>query len=237
MMKSTKANAFLRFYAASTGTGQVLTLSCLFCCSLFAVRFLYTGHRLFAFLIWNLFLAFVPYALSAWMVRRASHLQRSFIIWPVFIWTLLIPNSFYLLTDLFHLNRYGTMPLWFDLALLLSFAWTGLLFGLLSVRHIEQLLSPWLGRRSQLFFVLPVMTLIGLGIYIGRYKRLNSWDVVAHPFSLAQDMLNLLVHPLRSRFDWSMIICYAILMTLIYMAMKKTSTEFHEKGDALASPF
>jgi uncharacterized membrane protein len=53
--------------------------------------------------------------------------------------------------------------------------------------------------------------------------RFNSWDVITNPLQLIQDIIYLFIHPLRNRFDWSMIVCYTLLLTLIYYTMKKLS--------------
>jgi uncharacterized membrane protein len=113
------------------------------------------------------------------------------------------------------------VPLWYDLALLLSCAWSGLLFGILSVRQMERLFEKNFNRRLDLFFSIPVMTLNGLGVYVGRYLRFNSWDILVNPFQLAGDIVYLFIHPIRNRFDWSMIICYSVLLTLMYYTIKK----------------
>jgi uncharacterized membrane protein len=116
-----------------------------------------------------------------------------------------------------------TVPLWYDLALLLSFAWSGLLFGLVSVRQMEKLFESNFNRKLELFFIVPVMALNGLGVYVGRYLRFNSWDVITNPFQLIDDIIYLFIHPIRNRFDWSMIICYTVFLTLIYYTIKKLS--------------
>jgi uncharacterized membrane protein len=67
------------------------------------------------------------------------------------------------------------------------------------------------------------MALVAFGIYIGRFLRYNTWDVFTNPFSLAADILYLLVHPLRSRNAWAMIGCYSLLIALIYISFKKLS--------------
>jgi uncharacterized membrane protein len=115
------------------------------------------------------------------------------------------------------------VPLWYDLALLLSFAWNGLLFGILSVRQMEKLFEKNFNKKFGALFIVPVMALNGFGVYIGRYLRFNSWDVLANPFQLTNDIIYMFIHPIRNRFDWSMIVCYTLLLTLMYYTMKKLS--------------
>jgi uncharacterized membrane protein len=221
-MKYLQRSFLLRFYFSRTDAEQILILSNLFSVGLVLFRIMYTGHVLFAFLIWNLFLAFVPYVISRQITNTLITSKWKFIL-CAFIWLLFIPNAFYIITDLFHLDMNEMVPLWYDLALLLSFAWSGILFGILSVRQMEKLFEKYFNRRLDLFFILPVMALNGLGVYIGRYLRFNSWDVITNPLQLIQDIIYLFIHPLRNRFDWSMIVCYTILLTLIYCTIKKLS--------------
>jgi uncharacterized membrane protein len=172
-------------------------------------------------MIWNLFLAFIPYALSNWISNKINRKSKLAFIIATLIWLLFIPNSFYIITDLFHLNKNGPSPIWYDLALLFSFAWNGLLFGIISVRQMERMFEQFFNKRFDLLFVYPVMALNAFGIYLGRYLRFNSWDVVSNPVLLLRDVYYLIVHPLRYRVDWGMIICYSLLMTLIYVSLKK----------------
>lgn len=219
-MKYLERSFLFRFYAKHSDAEQILMLSNLFSVGLLTVRVFYTGHLLFVFLLWNLFLAFVPYAISKKMTGSKISGKWRFLLFA-FIWLLFIPNSFYIITDLFHLDMNEGLPLWYDLALLLSFAWSGLLFGILSVRQIEKLFEKSFSKKFDVLFILPVMALNSLGVYVGRYLRFNSWDVVANPLQLIQDIVYLFIHPIRNRFDWSMIVCYTILLTLIYFTMKK----------------
>jgi len=221
-MKYLQKTFLFRLYSGSTDAEQILMASSLFSIGLMIFRIVYTGHLLFAFLIWNLFLAFVPYAISKKSDNAFTKSKWKFFLYA-FIWLLFIPNAFYIITDLFHLDMNETVPLWYDLALLLSFAWSGILFGILSVRQMEKLFEKNFNKKFDLLFILPVMALNGFGIYIGRYLRFNSWDVLTNPLQLIQDIVYLFIHPLRNRFDWSMIICYTILLTLIYCTIKKLS--------------
>jgi uncharacterized membrane protein len=203
---------------------RTLALSCLFSLAILVVRIGYTGRWAFSFLSWNLFLAIVPYVLTKWLVQHPLWIARRWTFTAVFVvWLLFVPNAFYIITDLFHLHLSADVPLWFELALLLSFAWNGLLFGILSVRQMERIVTVKWSLRYDWLFIYPVMALNAFGVYVGRYLRFNSWDVVTNPFGLAEDVLYLLMHPVLYRFDWSMIFCYAVLMALIYSALKSIS--------------
>ena len=188
-----------------------------------------TGQLTYVFLLWNLFLAFVPFVISGWwLTHHRVKSNRWLLVFLLCIWLLFIPNSFYILTDLFHLTPITSAPRWFDLLLLLSFAWNGLLLGLLSVRKTEMVLREVSGRTFSLLMVFMVMWLNALGIYIGRYLRYNSWDVVAQPRSLFGDTLELLLYPFARKAEWGMIGSYAIFMTLLYVTINKLGENFNQ---------
>jgi len=224
----TRQLAFLR-----SEIGRLLMASTCFSCVLVTLRIIHTGRTMFLWLIWNLFLAYVPYLLSSWLTLRYTHPAQQSAQRPVrwqlivlsFIWLLFIPNSFYILTDLFHLIdcRSTLVPAWFDLSLIFSFAWNGLLLGVLSVRQMEKIARPIIGAYWGGFFVYLVMALSALGVYAGRYLRFNSWDILTNPFQLTMDMGELIVHPLQNQQAWGMIACYTILLSFIYQMLKKLS--------------
>lgn len=204
-----------------------MIVSCGFSFLLLAVRIFVTGHLTYLFLAWNLFLAFVPYAITQWATVNTSILKsRMKLIAMLFIWLLFIPNSFYILTDLFHLDTFDSAPKWFDLLLLFSFAWNGIVLGIVSIRRVETILENSTGRRFSLLIIFAVMWLNAFGIYIGRYLRFNSWDIVMQPFSLFQEMFEVLVHPLKNKMEWGMIGVYAVFMTVLYITIKKLGENF-----------
>ena len=222
-MKFLINSIMVRRYWQSSDVEQVITLSALFSISLVLFRIAYTGQTLFLFMVWNLFLAWVPFAISRWLSAHYQISKKWKTVMAAVGWLLFVPNAFYLITDLFHLDMNESVPLWFDLALLLSFAWSGLLFGIVSVRHMEKLIESrgrgWLAS----VFVPVVMVLNSFGVYIGRYLRFNSWDIITNPLRLFDDTMYLFLHPVRSRFEWSMIICYTVLLSLMYYTIKKLS--------------
>ena len=221
-----------KFLPFRTEIDRVLTASMLFSCLLVAIRVFHTGRLTFIGMAWNLFLAYFPYAISSALTTksREQRYRQPLRILLFLTWLLFIPNSFYILTDLFHLadgHRNSRIPQWFDLALILSFAWNGLLLGLLSTRQIEKLLAPEASAAGRLVFLYPVMWLNALGVYIGRYLRYNSWDIVTNPFDLLTDIFRMILHPLRHHYAWDMIFCYSVLLTLIYLALNKITNLNH----------
>jgi uncharacterized membrane protein len=252
-------NTWRRWFLQSE-TDRLLTSQMCFSCGLVILRMIHAHSLLFVFMIWNLFLAYVPYALSSWLNRRLDREERFsgrqldrpltqslsrpikrrplFLVAVCLIWLLFFPNAFYMLTDLFHLHdsRNPKVPEWFDLAMIFSFAWNGLLLGVLSLRQMERLLedkrlaNALFGRRLQVplpyptaAVVYPVIGLSALGIYTGRYLRYNSWDIITDPFQLIEDITAMIIHPLRNRPAWDMILCYAILLGFVYVMLKKLS--------------
>lgn len=208
---------------------QWLVISCGFSCLLLSARIFVTGYYTYLFLVWNLFLAFVPYAITQWLWTHSWVAKSKMKLATVLlIWLLFAPNSFYILTDLFHLDKFDSAPKWFDLLLIFSFAWNGLLLGIISVRKTEMILEIVTGRSFSLFIVFVVMWLNAFGIYIGRYLRFNSWDIVMQPFTLFREMLEVIFHPVRNRMEWGMIGVYAVFMTVLYITIKKLSENFSE---------
>jgi uncharacterized membrane protein len=220
-----KRNQFLsRHFFSKDETDKTVLLSCVFSSAMLLFRIFYTGEWLFLFLLWNLCLAYLPYLISSCLQKHPGWIEedRKFVM--VFTgWLLLLPNSFYILTDLFHLRRGVLVPQWFDLAMIFSFAWNGLLLGVLSLRQMEKIVLVKWHLKNRWFFLAPVIFLCALGIYIGRYLRYNSWDVLTNPFGLIADIYLLLRHPVDNRFDWGMITCFSVLLCLFYNSIRHIS--------------
>ena len=204
-----------------------LLVSSCFSCLLLAGRMIATYSLGYIFLPWNLFLAFVPYWISWWMMRNISIIQNKIkLLLALAAWLLFIPNSFYIITDLFHFTHIRSAPKWFDLLLIFSFAWNGILCGIISLRRVEIILSPLKGKEFSFFIIFVVMWLNAFGIYIGRYLRYNSWDVISDPFSLVSEIAFMFFRPFDNLWEWGMISCYSIFMTLLYVTLKKLSETF-----------
>ncbi len=136
----------------------------------------------FRFLVWNLVLAWIPLLLSLG-VYDAYRRGRS-LLWVapmIVLWLLFLPNAPYIVTDFVHLSASSRAPLWFDGVELSAFAWTGMLLGSVSLYLIHAVLRDRYGARFGWSAVLFVLALSGVGVYLGRVKRWNSWDLLTQP--------------------------------------------------------
>jgi uncharacterized membrane protein len=169
----------------------ILALASGFCGASALARIFYTGRTAYVWLGWNLMLAWVPLLLALAISRRHAPGARP--SWAPSAalgaaWLAFFPNAPYLVTDLIHLRSRGSMPLWYDAMMVFAFALTGVCLAFLALwlihRLVERRFGPWAGWA----FVGAVAGLSGFGVYLGRYPRWNSWDVVARPGELLADL-------------------------------------------------
>jgi len=158
--------------------------------------FFFRNEPTFVFLIWNLFLAWIPFGLAMLVNRLHKQQQNGIFIFPIIsAWLLFFPNAPYLLTDLLHLQPRNIIPYWYDVLLFTSFAWTGLLLGLISLYPIHSFFKQYLPKPLEHGLVALLIFLCSLGIYIGRFLRWNSWDIIYQPKGLLTDLHNIFFYP------------------------------------------
>ncbi len=181
-------------------------------------RMVRTGSVMFLFIPWNLILAVVPLYISYHLVKTNSRIGAGVLM---LLWLLFFPNAMYIITDLFHLVKREHVPLWYDLILLFSSAILGAIMGFLSVINVEQYLRRFINHRSIPWVILSFFLLCGYGVYLGRYLRWNSWDVIADPVSLMGDMLQDIIHPFRNKQCWMLTLFFGVWLQIMYRYFKK----------------
>lgn len=155
----------------------------LFAAALLLIRIVSTGSLGFCFLVWNLFLAWLPYRISAKLKQGTPSMAGSVICVTTILF---LPNAPYIITDLFHLKQDLAAPLWLDTILILTFALAGLWYWALAMKNLLVYLSSFRLRKSIVALIrVAVVILSAYGIYLGRFLRFNSWDVVTDPGNLA----------------------------------------------------
>lgn len=167
------------------------------CSLLFLIRFNQTGELLGFGLIWNLFLAWVPLGFALLAKRSITHKPTSLIL--LFCWLLFFPNAPYIITDLVHLQHLTPHLWWYDSLGIFLTALTGLLLGIYSIQKVHHVLYAYYGKINSWLLVLSSMMLSGFGIYLGRFLRLNSWEIVTDPLHLISTCLNSIQHPLAQK--------------------------------------
>ncbi len=157
---------------------------------------MYRGTPTFLFLVWNLFLAWIPYWISL-SIEKIYVFTQSFLKVGICIsvWLLFLPNAPYILTDLLHLKSRSPIPHWYDLMMIVSFAWTGLMLGLFSLYEIQLFFQKRVKSIVAWSISIGAITLCSFGIYIGRYLRWNSWDVLTNPIHLFKEIGYIVLHP------------------------------------------
>jgi uncharacterized membrane protein len=169
------------------------------------------------YLAWNLFLAWIPMICS--LAAYSLHKRRAILSWLVvgvciLVWLLFFPNAPYLLTDLIHLQPQENVPFWFDLILIVAFAWTGFFLGLISLALVQAIVRKAVGAIASWIFAIGVLSVSGFGIYLGRFLRWNSWDVIFNPGPLLLDIWQQVRHPLAN-FQTTV---FSILFSLFLLA-------------------
>ena len=150
------------------------------CVGLLELRIRETGDGFYRFLVWNLFLAWAPLVLAAAAYARSRRGVDPLTAALLVSWLVFFPNAPYLLTDFIHLTQ-GPAPLWYDALMLSAFAWTGLLLGFASLYLVQLILRRAFGVAVSWLGVFGSLALASIGVYIGRFVRLNSWDALLHP--------------------------------------------------------
>lgn len=173
---------------------------------------------------WNLFLALIPLVLSWWLFRRQAGGKRSLLWWPLFLaYMAFLPNAPYLLTDIIHFvnsTRYG-YSIWVIVLLVLPMhviaivgGFQAYVFALINQQHylVRQGAARWVNLTE-----LITHALCAVGIYLGRFDRLNSWDLVQDPSAV----INRLLDALTAKRPVLVTFISFVIITVLYWVMKQ----------------
>ena len=198
-----------------------MSLLSVFCFCTTVIRRFYTGYWGFIFLNWNLFLAFVPWALTSISFIKPK-IQQSFLSIAILLifWLLFFPNAPYIITDLFYLRAVQNMPVWYDTLMFLSYAWAGMLYGFLSLWDIERILGRKLPK--------PLVTVLSgfllfvgsFGIYIGRYLRWNTWDLFTRTSEILTDIGDRFANPFEHLTTWGVTLFMGVFLNIVYWSFR-----------------
>jgi uncharacterized membrane protein len=136
---------------------------------------------------------------------------------PGLAWLAFFPNAPYLVTDLYHLEYRPPVPMWFDIGLILIYAFTGFFLAAASLRTMQSLVKAFLGGWVSWLFALTAIGLGGLGIYLGRFVRVNSWDLLFHPFRIAREVAAPVLNPLDNLRFFGFTLMFTAILLVFYL--------------------
>ena len=204
----------------------------LICCFLFiaamlVVRIKFTGSITYIFLVWNIFLAFIPFVFSLFF---QSFLQKE--NWKKVVlfcsWLLFFPNALYLVTDIIHLGDNNDVPVWFDAVLLFTASFVGLALAFASLIHVERFLHKFYAKQKVKYMIAILLFAGAFGVYLGRFQRWNSWDIISNPFSLVEDIAGRFINPFAHLYSWAIVSFLTILYALCWFSIKAISSNKNE---------
>jgi len=176
------------------------------------------GATDFRFLVWNLILAWVPLVLALVVYdgyRRGGTLLR--LAPALVLWLLFLPNAPYIVTDFVHLSANTPASLWLDGIELSAFAWTGMLLGFVSLYLVHAVVRHRFGAATGWTAVLGVLALSSAGVYLGRVKRWNSWDVLTQPGAKLAELETHLTDPAALARPLSITVAVTVLLAAAYL--------------------
>ena len=136
-------------------------------------------------IIWNLFLAFIPLALSFYLFRLSA--TRNLIWWAILlVFVAFLPNASYILTDSIHIIELGqSYPNWAIILILIPqyvlFIIIGFEAYVICLTKLDSYLANLVTQKYLILVNGIVHGLCIIGIYLGRFERFNSWDLVTKP--------------------------------------------------------
>ena len=198
-----------------------LSLASVVSVGLIAARVIWTGELFYAGLVWNLFLAWLPLVFA--LLARDEFRPGTTCTWRFLgfagAWLLFFPNAPYIFTDLTHLTTYLNGHFWVDLVLILICAMTGLVLGFVSLFLMQRVVRRLFGSVASWFFIGGVAGLSSFGIYLGRFLRFNSWDIVWHPLALSRGIGRWAANPLAHSTSFAFPMLFAVFLFIAYLML------------------
>lgn len=191
--------------------------------SILTITLLFARARIFAYpvhkpMLLNLFLAWIPIvcvSIALFFFLTSLTTQLWLVILLLCIWFVFFPNSTYLVTEFHHLKEeVNTVPFWFDTIVILSLALCGMLLGGFSLLLMHRLLDLYLPPIFSWLLIVVYLFLSNIGIYIGRFLRFNSWDVLTNPLGLVNSILSVFKERQKAR----NLLLFSTLFTIFLLA-------------------
>lgn len=185
---------------------------------LLAMRMLASASWAFWFLEWNLLLAWLPLLFALGL--RLNLQKHPWLYWQnvglSILWLGFLPNSFYIMTDLIHLQHSSETFILYDAAMIMSFAINGLILGYISLYIVHKQLLKRLSVRASNTIVVLALLACGFAMYLGRFLRWNTWDLVLNPAGILFDLSERLINPILHSETYLITLIFSLVLISIY---------------------
>jgi len=207
------------YLSGRTRLGIALAIS-----SLISVGLYLTGHwgthaHDFAYMVWNLFLAWVGLGVTLWLERTLHRTYWSswYALLVTLVWIIFLPNTFYMVTDFIHVQELPAADLLHGIFMFSSFIFNGVILGLISLYIIQWELLKRVKARTAMSLIGVVILLCSFAMYIGRELRWNSWDILVNPSSLLFEVTDRLINATSHPEMLSTTFSFFALITGVYI--------------------
>lgn len=173
----------------------------------------------FSYLVFNLFLAWIPMLFMVLLFRslRRQPWSETIPFVLTLAWVLFLPNSFYMISDFVHIQDVQRHSLLYDVVMFTAFIFTAALVGFCSLYLVHVELRKRLSLRVSSSLIAGILFLCSFAIYLGRDLRWNSWDVLLNPAGILFDVSDHLLHPLQHGDMFTMTAGFFVLLGSLYV--------------------
>jgi uncharacterized membrane protein len=197
----------------------LVTVALIFSIILLMVRMKLNKSYFFLFLIWNVFLAIIPYTITMYLNTKPNISKIKLAFWGL-VWLAFLPNAPYIVTDLIHIRIGNHSLLWLDVLVVLSFALSGLLLFFISIMDMQKLLKSKFEKLPVEAVSIVIIFLCGFGVYLGRFLRYNSWEIISQPHLLFKDIITIIFSPFQHFEAWLFTLGFGAFLVVGYFMFK-----------------
>ena len=204
-------------------TLALVTVALLFSVILLMVRMKLNKSYFFLYLIWNVFLAIIPYIITMYLNTKPNLSKIKLTFWSL-VWLAFLPNAPYIVTDLIHIRIGNDSFLWLDVLVVLSFALSGLLLFFMSIIDMQKLLKSKFKKLPIETISIVIIFLCGFGVYLGRFLRYNSWEIISQPNYLFEDIVTIISSPFQHFEAWLFTLGFGTFLMIGFWMFKNLNT-------------
>jgi uncharacterized membrane protein len=209
-------------YFRRNSTLAALVFSSCVSVGILIVHIISTHSFIYWYLGWNLLLAWLPLLFVVLLRRSLEYhpwLALRPMIWTV-LWLAFLPNSFYIVSDLLHLQSVSTTDVLYDTVMMVSFMINGLLLGYISLYQVHQELKKRLNSATWTNGLISLSLVVcSFAIYLGRDLRWSSWDLIVNPQGILFDISNQIIDPLHHLQAFTTTLMFFVLLGTFYLVI------------------